>query len=90
MIVKWLARKNYWDGNCIVREEFVRESEHSVFDAENWRYAKKTNAAQYCDTWAEAHAFLVDYAYAEFGKAVSALEQAEKNLIAIKAMQPPR
>lgn len=91
--------KTKWSKNSIERVEVLRETEAFVYvSTDGWtksgkgerRQAKLGEFAQYHNTWADAHAYLMADAENSVTHARSRLEQAKGHLGNIKGMKPPK
>jgi hypothetical protein len=95
MLVKF---KTDYSGKTIERVEVIRETAASVYVAKNSvfgnakgerRDAKRSEYAQYHDTWADAHAYLMERAEERVTDARNRLQQASGHLGNIKGMKQP-
>jgi hypothetical protein len=84
MVIKYKTR---WDE--ITPVECERETESCVY-IKGRRYAKESSWENYHDSWADAHAFLVDNAQGNVDGLRLKLEQAKGKLGQIKGMKPPK
>lgn len=91
-ITKWRAREFLSE---IKRVECARETDVSVFvavgnGAIERREAKESRGQKYCNSWDEAHAYLLRLAEARVQSARFALDRANGALGNIKGMKKPQ
>lgn len=93
-IIKWKTER--YNRSSIVRIECTRETEHTVWMMGRWGKKNKENKAakisdwgRYHDSWAQAHAYLLEKAERSLVYAQKALEDAHEELRKVESLEEP-
>jgi hypothetical protein len=78
-----------WSGGRIDEVEIVRETKSSVFLKDTRRRRKVTDSERYCDTWKEAHDWLIGVAERRLSTARRQLEIAQGFSGNVRGMKEP-
>ncbi|MCP4489052.1 MAG: hypothetical protein GY820_17325 [Gammaproteobacteria bacterium] len=87
MITKWKATVAL---NRIYKQECKSETKKFVVVSNGMRWAKESRGVAFCDTWEEAHAFLMGYHENKLQSARYQLQQAQGAYGNVKGMKKPK